>query len=86
MEPINALHLQWHRKIKNYWQVIAAARAFTAGSHRGLPHYIGCAVINTTSNLSPSCFYTRETLLLAQETATGNLGQSLPLVVKALKP
>lgn len=59
--------------------------AFTAGSDTGLPCYIGCAVINTVSNFSPNRFYTRETLPLAQETATGNLGQSLPLVVKALK-
>lgn len=86
MELVSALHLLVHRKIKNYCQVTAAATAFTAGSDTGLPCYIGCAVINTISNLSPSCLYTRETLQQAQETARGNLGQPLPLVVKALKP
>lgn len=60
--------------------------AFTAIGDTELPCYIGHAVINTILRLPLSCFYTRETLLPAQETATGNLGQSLPLVAKALKP
>lgn len=49
--------------------------AFKAIGDTEVPCYIGHAIINTISILS-----------LAQETATGNLGQSLPLVVKALKP
>lgn len=67
-------------------RVTVAAMTFTAIGDTGLTSYIGNAVINTVSRLPLSCFYTRETLLLAQEAATGNLGQSLPLVAKALKP
>jgi len=67
-------------------RVTAAAMAFTAIGDTGVPCYICHAVTNITSRFSPCCFYTRETLLRAQETAIGNLGQSLPLVAEALKP